>query len=142
MICRRSFLCKNDWVLNRAGESIAMKIVAMASFCALSIALTACQAAKPYVAPTANKFDGRYVGTRRTVYPKCSANLDDMTLVVKDNSLTVRVAASGDHIPIDADGVFSGNASLMAASGKIVGPHLSMELVGTECFYRFELDKR
>lgn len=119
-----------------------MNIAALAAICALSIALTSCQSAKPFVAPPPNKFDGRYVGTRRTVYPKCSANLDEFVALIKDNSVTVRVTASGDRFPIDSDGAFSGNASTMAASGKIVGTHLSMELIGTECFYRFELDKR
>ena len=119
-----------------------MKLAATGGLCSLVIALTACQSSKPFTAPAPNKFDGRYVGTSRTVYPKCTANNDSVAMLVKDNMLIVRVGASADRIPIDADGTLVGNASLMAASGTITGTHLSMELIGTECFYRFELDKR
>ena len=54
----------------------------------------------------------------------------------------VRADASSDRVRIDADGAITGNASMMSATGTIVGTHLSMDLIGTERFYRFELDKR
>jgi hypothetical protein len=127
-------------------KQIELGVVAMRAmlkyFLLPCLALASCQSSKPFVAPAPHQYDGRYVGTRRTVYPKCSADLDALTMLVKDNQVTVPVGASTDRIPVDADGSFSGNASTMAASGKIVGGHLSMELVGTECFYRMELNKR
>ena len=118
-----------------------MKTTTIAGLCALGLTLAAC-AQKPYVAPPPNKFDGRYIGTFRTVYPKCTANQDSVALLVKDNLIMVRVDASSDRVRIDADGAITGNASMMSATGTIAGTHLSMELVGTECFYRFELDRR
>jgi hypothetical protein len=114
-----------------------------AIFSVFSALITAgCGNSKAYVEPAPHQYDGRYVGTRHTIYPKCSADLNDMALIVKDNKVPVYVEASKGAIPIDADGSFSGRVTLGSASGQVTGKHLSMELIAGDCQYRMELDKR